>query len=90
MFAAIARVELPEGGSPEEGLEQLENDVIPKLKEIPGVKAAYFLEPDSGNEGMAVMICEDEESASTLASSFRSDEGVRLMNVEVRSIIASA
>jgi hypothetical protein len=38
---------------------------------------------------MAVVICEDRESASTLASSFRSDEGVRLMNVEVRQVIAS-
>lgn len=90
MFAVIVRVQLPEGRSIEEGRRQLEAEVIPQVKRNPGFIAGYWLAPRSGNEGLSVVIYQDEQSARTAAENVTPPEPVKLLNVEVREVAASA
>jgi len=56
-------VELPDGGTIEQGRQQLETDVIPQVKSSPGFVAGHFLAPASGHEGLSVLLYNDEQSA---------------------------
>ena len=90
MFAVVTKVELPEGGTIEEGRKQLEAEVIPRLKAAPGFVAAYFLAPPSGREGLSVVVFEDQRSAQSMADTMQPPAPVKLLSVEVREVAASA
>jgi hypothetical protein len=90
VFAVIVRVQLPEGRTIEEGRRQLESEVIPQVKQNPGFVAGYWLAPASGNEGLSVVVFQDEQSARTAAANVTPPEPVKLINTEVREVAASA
>ena len=89
MFAVVVKVELPEGGTIEQGREGLERDVIPVVKQTPGIVAAYWLSPPTGRDGLGVMVYADEASARAAAAMVRTPPPVRLVDVEVREVAAS-
>jgi len=90
MFAVVVRVELPEGGTIEQGRRMLDAEVIPQVKSAPGFIAGYWLHPPSGREGMSVVIYENEQAARGAADSVRPPEPVKLLHVEVREVARSA
>ncbi|MFN2452419.1 MAG: hypothetical protein ABR541_08705 [Candidatus Dormibacteria bacterium] len=89
MHALITKVELPEGGTMEEGRQQLERDVFPQLKSAPGFKTAYFLAPPEGREGLSFVIFEEEAQARHAADHMDPPPPVKLVSVEVREVAAS-
>jgi hypothetical protein len=90
MFAIVVKVELPEGGTIEEGRKQLETEVIPIIKQSPGFIAAYFLSPPTGRDGLSFTLYKDEESARAAAKMVNPPAPVKLVDVEVREVAASA
>ena len=90
MFAVVVKVELPEGATIEQGRAQLAADVIPQVKASPGFVAAYWLSPRSGREGLSFVIYKDEPSAKQAAAMVKPPPPVKLLNVEVREVAASA
>ncbi len=90
MFAVVVRVELPEGGTIEQGRQQLEAEVIPQVRSSPGFVAGYFLAPASGHEGLSVIVYQDEQSARAMAENVRPPEPVKLLGTEVREVVAAA
>jgi heme-degrading monooxygenase HmoA len=90
MFAVVTTVELPEGGTIEEGRKQLEAEVIPGIKQAPGFVAAYFLAPTAGREGLSFVIFESKEAATAVSENMQPPPPVKLLHSEVREVAASA
>jgi hypothetical protein len=90
MFAVITRVELPEGETIEQARQQLETQVVPMVKQSPGLVAGYWLYPPAEREGMSVLIYQDEQTARAMAAAMHPRPPVKLLGVEVREVAASA
>jgi heme-degrading monooxygenase HmoA len=88
-FAVVGRVELPEGGTIEEGRKQLANDVIPALKQAPGFVSAMFLSPKTGREGLSVIVWNTEEDANNAVKNAQFPAGITPLSFEVREVAAS-
>ena len=87
-FAVIGRVELPEGGTIEEGRKQLASEVIPGLKHAPGFVSAMFLSPKEGREGLSIIVWNTEDDANNAVKNAQFPEGVRSLSMEVREVAA--
>ena len=61
MIAVVTTVELPEGETIEHGREELEKNVIPMIKQVPGFVSAVFA--PSGREGLSIIVFETREQA---------------------------
>lgn len=66
MYAVLVNARI-EAGREAEGEERLHSEVLPGVRQIPGLLAAYWLEPVNG-EGLSVAIFEDEQSARAAAA----------------------
>ena len=75
----------------EEGLEYLRTDVLPQLKQIPGLLSAYWLATKDG-ESLAVVLFENEASAREMADvglpNAPQPPGATLGAIEVREVVA--
>jgi len=90
MYAIVVKVQLPEGRSMEEGVRQLNAEVIPMIKQAPGFVSVYFMAPTAGREGLSFTLFTDEKSARAAAEGVKPPEPVKLLSVEVREVVASA
>ena len=90
MFGLVTKVNLPEGGTIETGRQELETNVIPRLKQAPGFVSAVFLSPPSGREGLSVIVFETKEQAETAMQMRQFPEGITLISDEIREVAASA
>jgi hypothetical protein len=90
MFAVVNRVNLPEGATIEQGRQQLETELIPRIKQAPGFVSAVFLAPPSGNDGLGVVVFQTKEQAEMAMQMMQLPEGVTLISKEVREVAASA
>jgi heme-degrading monooxygenase HmoA len=75
----------------DEAQSLLATDVVPRVKEAPGLVAAYWLRSDNKEHGTSVMIFESEEAARAVADMARnmpSGELVHLDSTEVREVVA--
>jgi hypothetical protein len=90
MFAAVSTVELPEGGTIEEGRKQLETEVIPMIKQAPGFVSAIFLSPPTGREGLSIVVFETQQQAQMAVDNMQTPPTVRVLTKEVREVAAKA
>jgi heme-degrading monooxygenase HmoA len=88
-FAVVNRVELPEGGTIEQGRKQLASEVIPQLKQAPGFVSAMFLSPKEGREGLSVIVWNTEEDANNAVKNATFPDGIKPLSFEVREVAAS-
>ena len=61
MHAVVVKVSV-EPGHEEESLEHVRANVVPNVKQAPGVVAGYWLAPEEGH-GLAITVWESEEAA---------------------------
>lgn len=87
-FAVVGRVELPEGGTIEEGRKQLAAEVIPQLKQAPGFVSAMFLSPKEGREGLSIIVWNTEDDANNAVKNAQFPEGIKPLSFEVREVAA--
>lgn len=90
MFANLVHVHLDIPY--EEARAHLEQQVLPRVKQAPGLVAAYWFGPD-GNQGFSVAVFESEQDAQAAAQMVQPGShpapGVTVDQLETREIIAS-
>src|SRR4029078_4838613 len=60
MHAVVTKVSVTEGESETKNLRE---QIVPQIKEAPGVVAAYWVRLEGGDEGNSVIVFESEEQA---------------------------
>jgi hypothetical protein len=69
----------------------LTEQIVPRVKEAPGVVNAYWARSDEGHGG-SMIVCESEEAAKAVAEQIESGppnpDAVSLDSVEVREVVA--
>jgi hypothetical protein len=77
-------------GHDDEGAEYVQNQVIPSLRQIPGILGGYWLAPVNG-QGLTIFLFDNEHAAQGLADGLPNvpmADFATLGSVEVREIIA--
>ena len=88
MHAVVTQVSI-QSGHDDESLEFLRSNVVPRVKQAPGVVAGYWLTPQAG-KGFAFLVFESEgaaRAAAEMAQNAPRPEWVTFDSVEVREII---
>ena len=69
----------------------LTEQIVPRVKEAPGVVNAYWARSDEGRGG-SMIVCESEEAAKAIAEQIQggppNPDAVTLESVEVREVVA--
>ena len=88
MHAVLVSVSIDDGRE-DEARSNLENNVVPRARELPGAIAGYWLQPQKG-QGYTTMVFDTEEHAKAAAEGVRSriPEYVRVNLVQVQEVIA--
>ena len=89
MHAVVVRATIGEFEIAQKGLQE---QVLPRVSNAPGVVAAYWTRSDDRRNGLALMECESEEAARGAAGMIDSvppPETVTLDSVEVREVVAN-
>jgi hypothetical protein len=89
MHAVVVKVKLPTGRTIEEGKQQLETLVLPMVRQNPGVLNGYWLAPPQGEEGLSVVLFDNEANARAALDRVQTPPDVQLVHKEVREVVAS-
>ena len=91
MHALFVTAHIDAGRTDEEGLRYLEADVLPQLKQLPGVVGGYWL-ATKDSESLAVVLFDNENAAKQMAEvglpQAPPAPGATLGAIEVREVIA--
>lgn len=88
MHAVIGKVSI-EAGREAEAATHLHTNILPRVKEAPGVVAGYWVAPQDGH-GMAITIFDSEEAArkgADMAQNAPRPDFVTLDSIEVQEVI---
>ena len=91
MHALAVNVKI-DSGHEEEARKQLEENVVPRVRQSPGLVAAYWMDPQNGF-GYALMVFDSEEHANAakqMAESTPTPDFVTMNPPQVMAVIASA
>lgn len=90
MHAVLATVSI-ESGHAEEAQAHLETNVIPRIKEAPGLVSGYWTRSDDGEHGSAIVLFQDEETARAAEKMIPNTprpDSVTFDSIEVREVVA--
>ena len=90
MHALVVSVSI-EPGHDEEAQAQLESNVVPVVKQSPGVISGYWMRSSDGQHGSSVVLFENEEAARAAAEAIPNaprPDFVTFDSVEVREVVA--
>ena len=91
MHALFVTAHIEPGRNEEEGTKFLQSDVLPQLKQLPGVVGGYWL-ATKDSESLAVVFFDSEDSARQMAEvgmpQAPPPPGATLGDIEVREVIA--
>ena len=91
MHAVVTRVSVTDG---EPATKYLREEIVPRVKQAPGLVAAYWVRLEGGDEGTSVVVFESEDAARGAAeqieASVASNTGVTLTSVTVGEVVANA
>jgi hypothetical protein len=91
MHAVVTKVSVTEG---ESATKNLREEIVPRIKEVPGLVAAYWVRLEGGDEGNSVIVLESEDQARAVAEQIRAatqaNPGVTVNDVSVGEVVASA
>jgi hypothetical protein len=89
MHAVVSTVSI-QSGHEAEAREHLKANVVPRVKEAPGVVAGYWLAPQGGH-GLAIVVFQSEEAAraaAEVAQNAPRPDSVTFDSVELREVFA--
>jgi hypothetical protein len=90
MHAVVTKVTVTEG---ESATKYLRDEIVPRVSEVPGLVAAYWVRLEGGDEGNSVIVLESEDQARGVADQIRaatgSNPGVNLIDVSVGEVVAN-
>lgn len=91
MHALFVTAHIEPGRNEEEGLRFLRSDVLPQLKQFPGVVGGYWLATKDA-ESLAVVLFDNEDAARQMAEvglpQAPPPPGATLGTIELREVIA--
>jgi hypothetical protein len=90
MHAVVARVSV-QSGREDEAREHLLTNVVPRVKQAPGLVAGYWAAPKDGH-GSGFIVFESEEAAKAareMAVNSPQPESVTFDSIEVHEVVAS-
>ena len=89
MHAVVVRVTVNDAETAQTGLQE---QVVPRVQQLPGFVAGYWTR--SEGQGLSMVVFESEEQARQAADQVKGNmppgDAVTLDNVEVRGVVASA
>lgn len=90
MYAVVVTVSI-DPARIEEAQANLRNTVVPMVKGSPGAVSGVWLAPDSGGNGMSVILLDSRESAEAALQMIPAEPGpgVTLRSKEIREVAAS-
>ena len=91
MYALAVNVKI-ESGKEDEAKEELRTNVVPRVKQAPGLVAGYWMDPQNGF-GYALLIFDSEENANAakqMAESGPRPDFVQMNPPQVMQVIESA
>jgi hypothetical protein len=88
MHAVVVRVSLSDDDSA--SLEELRNEVVPRVTQAPGFETGYWVRLDGEKAGTSVIVFDSEENARNASERFQPPAGVTLQSMEVGEVVASA
>jgi hypothetical protein len=77
-------------GHDDEAVQQLHNEVLPRVKQAPGLVAGYWTKPDAGH-ATAFIIFESEQAANVareMAMNSPQPDWITFDSIEIREIVA--
>ena len=89
MYAVVVEVGI-EPGREREGIEYLHANVVPAVKQTPGLVSGSWLASKDG-QGLSVLVFEDEKTAQAMAAGLPSAPRVEFATlgaVDVREVVA--
>jgi hypothetical protein len=91
MHAVVVKVNVTDG---EPATKYLREEIVPQVKQAPGLVAAYWVRLEGGDEGNSVIVFESEDQARETAGRIRQNvddnPGVTLKDVSVGEVVANA
>jgi hypothetical protein len=90
MHAVLVNVSMPPDRAGE-GVEHLRANVVPAVKQAPGVVGGYWVSAAEDGKGRSVLLFENEESARAAADFLPNaprPDFVRIDKVDVREVVA--
>ena len=90
MHAVLVNVTI-EAGKEDESLSFLKSDVLPLVKQAPGLVGGYWFAPQGGH-GWSVVVFESEEAANgarQMAENGPVPDGVKFDRIDVVEVVAS-
>jgi hypothetical protein len=91
MHALFVTAHIEPGRNEEEAVRFLQSDILPQLKQFPGVVSGYWL-ATKDSESLAVVLFNNEDAAKQMAEvglpQAPPPPGATLGNIEVREVIA--
>ena len=89
MHAVLVSVTI---NNPDEAVNYLRSDIVPRVKESPGFVAGYWY-GDGQTKGAATIVFESEDNANGFMEMLRSNPGpghATIDNVEAQPVVANA
>ena len=89
MYAVIVKVSL---NNPEGALENLREQIVPRVSQAPGFQAGYWY-GDGQTQGNATIVFDSEENARGLVEMIKSQEGpghATIESIDVHEVVAHA
>jgi quinol monooxygenase YgiN len=90
MHALLVSVSI-EAGHDQEAQAQLESNVVPTVKQAPGLVSGYWMRSSDGQHGSSVVLFESEEAARAAAEMVPNTprpDFITFDSVEVREVVA--
>ncbi len=89
MHAVVLMVTL---NDPEAAISKLREEVLPEVKQAPGLVAGYWTRGE-GDSGVGMVVLESEDAANAMServeAAANADDNVTLKSVEVREVVAN-
>ena len=88
MHAVVVRVSLSDDDST--SLDELREQVVPRVSQAPGFVAGYWVRLEGAKEGTSVIVFDSEDNAHSAGDQFQPPAGVTLESLEVGEVVANA
>jgi len=88
MHAVVVRVTLSDDDSA--SLEELREQVVPRVSQAPGFVAGYWVRLEGEKQGTSVIVFDSEDHARSAGDQFQPPQGVTLESMEVGEVVAQA
>lgn len=77
----------------DDALKGLREQVLPQVKQAPGLVAGYWMSPRDNHQGTSIVVFETEQQAQAAAQTIQSGSspmpGVSIVSVETREVVAN-